>query len=244
MGELSNWLKINQLEKYQEVLIENDITSLELLSELTEEDIKELGFSLGDRKRFAIGIKTIGDKAIGEADILLLSRLPYVIAYPLQQTLLEKNAPQRLNYFRDTFLNYLKYLGLLTASEFFNSPFKERKIVDLFLQNLAQPSFGSWNAFTRSCLSYLKTQNHTFFCPDLVKYYETVESGKKRKMYKGEIEVVDSYNGGETRYIKQEDTGIGMLINFRNRYLGHGLTLDAPTSEKLWNDYWKPFLMG
>ncbi len=179
--------------------------------------------------------------SFNETDLNLINSLPYVIAYPLQQTLLEKNAPQRLNYFRDTFLNYLKYLGLLTASEFFNSPFKERKIVDLFSQNLAQPSFGSWNAFTRECLTYLKTQNHTFFCPDLVKYHETVETGKKRKMYKGEIEVVDSYNGGETRYIKQEDTGIGMLINFRNRYLGHGLTLNSITSEKLWNDYFPIF---
>lgn len=178
---------------------------------------------------------------LSEVDEQLLNNLPYVIAYPLQQTLLEKNAPQRLNYFRDTFLNYLKYLGLLTASEFFNSPFKERRIVDLFLQNLAQPSFGSWNAFTRECLLYLKTQNHTFFCPDLVEYYETVETGKKRKMYNGEIEVIDSYNGGETKYIKQTATGIGMLINFRNRYLGHGLTLDNATSEKLWNEYFPIF---
>lgn len=243
MEELLNWLKNNQLEKYQKILIENDITNLELFSELTEEDIKELGFSLGDRKRFAIGIKKLESNSseLSQEDIVLINCLPYVIAYPLQQTLLEKNAPQRLNYFRDTFLNYLKYLGLLTASEFFNSPFKERKIVDLFLQNLAQPSFGSWNAFTRECLLYLKTQNHTFFCPDLMEYYETIETGKKRKMHNGEIEVVDSYNGGETKYIKQTATGIGMLINFRNRYLGHGLTLDSATSEKLWNDYFPIF---
>jgi tetratricopeptide (TPR) repeat protein len=242
MKELLNWLETNNLEKYTEILIANDITNLELLSELTEVDIKELGFSLGDRKRFLIGIKNITDKTIiSTTDHELLQKLPYVIAYPLQQTLLEQNAPQRLNYLRDTFLNYLKYLGLLTASEFFNSPFKDRKMVDLFLQKLAQPSFGSWNDFTRTCLSFLKTQNHTFFCPDLVKYYETVESGKKRKMYKGEIEVIDSYNGGETRYIEQEGTGIGMLINFRNRYLGHGLTLDSATAEKLWNEYFPIF---
>jgi hypothetical protein len=32
MEELSNWLKANQLEKYQDILIENDITNLELFS--------------------------------------------------------------------------------------------------------------------------------------------------------------------------------------------------------------------
>jgi tetratricopeptide (TPR) repeat protein len=179
--------------------------------------------------------------SLSQEDMDLINSLPYVIAYPLQQTLLEKNASQRLNYLRDTFLNYLKYLGLLTASEFFNSPFKDRKIVDLFLQNLAQPSFGSWNAFTRECLLYLKTQKHIFFCPNLLEYYDNVEIGKKRKIYNGEIEVIDSYNGGEIKQIKQTATGIGMLINFRNRYLGHGLTLDSATSEKLWNDYFPIF---
>ncbi|MBP6126670.1 tetratricopeptide repeat protein [Flavobacterium sp.] len=179
--------------------------------------------------------------SLSQEDIALIDSLPYVIAYPLQQTLLEKNASQRLNFLRDTFLNYLKYLGLLTASEFFNSPFKDRKIVDLFLQNLAQPSFGSWNAFTRECLLYLKTQKHVFFCPDLLEYYDTVETGKKRKIYNGEIEVIDSYNGGEIKQIKQTATGIGMLINFRNRYLGHGLTLDSVISENLWNDYFPIF---
>jgi tetratricopeptide (TPR) repeat protein len=32
-----------------------------------------------------------------------------------------------------------------------------------------------------------------------------------------------------------------MLINFRNRYLGHGLTLDADASEKLWAEYFPIF---
>ena len=93
-----------------------------------------------------------------EDELALLQNLPYVIAFPLKRTLEEKHPWTRINLFKDTFLNYLKYLGLLSASEFFNSPFKERKMVDLFSQNLAQPSFGSWNAFTRECLTYLKTQ--------------------------------------------------------------------------------------
>ncbi len=44
MKELLKWLEANQLEKYHEVLIENDINTLELLAELSEEDLKELGF--------------------------------------------------------------------------------------------------------------------------------------------------------------------------------------------------------
>jgi len=174
-----------------------------------------------------------------EVDELLLQNLPYVIAYPLKQTLLEQHAATRINLFRDTFLNYLKYLGLLTASEFFNSPFKDKKIVALFQQNLAEPSFGSWNHFIRECLKFLKEKNHAFICDELITYYELVETGKKRKLFKAEIEYIDGF--GDVKLKKQEATSIGMLINFRNRYLGHGLTLDTETSEKLWNEYFPIF---
>ena len=54
MDQLLDWLTLNQLEKYADILQQNDITSVDLLIELSEDDIKELGFSLGDRKRFAI----------------------------------------------------------------------------------------------------------------------------------------------------------------------------------------------
>lgn len=37
MKELLDWLKTNQLEKYQEVLVENDINTLELLAIVSAE---------------------------------------------------------------------------------------------------------------------------------------------------------------------------------------------------------------
>ena len=58
----------------------------------------------------------------------LIKSLPYVIAYPLKQTLLEKHPWTKINLLKDTFLNYLKYLGLITASEFFNSSLKDKNI--------------------------------------------------------------------------------------------------------------------
>jgi tetratricopeptide (TPR) repeat protein len=170
----------------------------------------------------------------------LLANLPYVIAYPLQKTLSEKHAWTKINLLKDTFLNYLKYIGLLAASEFFTSPYKDKRMVSLFYDTLAEPSFGSWNHFIRETLNFLKKQHHKFFCPELALHYEFVETGKKRKLYKGEIEIVDS--NGSVQLIKQEATAIGMLINFRNRYLGHGLTLDESTALQLWGMYFPIFL--
>ena len=175
-----------------------------------------------------------------EIEELIIQRLPYTIAYPLKRAILEKYAWSKINLLKDTFLNYLKYLGLITASDFFNSSLKDKKMVTLFYQSLAEPSFGSWNQYIRETIKFLKENNHVFFCKDLVDYYETIETGKKRKLYKGEIQYID--DNGDMQLIKQEATGIGMLINFRNRYLGHGLTLDEDDSLKLWNDYYPFFL--
>jgi tetratricopeptide (TPR) repeat protein len=176
---------------------------------------------------------------VSEKEMELITALPYVIAYPLKRALEEKHPWTKVNLLKDTFLNYLKYLGLLTASEFFNSDLKNRRMVDAFQKNLAQPSFGSWNAFIRECIAFLKEQNHVFFYPELVAYYEVIETGSRRKLYKGEIEYIDS--NGDAQLKKQESTAIGLLINFRNRYLGHGLTLDEQASQQLWNEYFPVF---
>lgn len=177
--------------------------------------------------------------SINESDEQLIATLPYVIAYPLKRALAEKHAWTRVNLLKDTFLNYLKYLGLVSASEFFHSPLKDKKMVALFQQALAEPSFGSWNQYIRETLKYLNEKQHHFFCSDLAKYYDIVETGNKRKLYKGEIEYIDS--NGDVQLKKQEATAIGMLINFRNRYLGHGLTLDETAAQQLWDEYFPMF---
>jgi len=165
----------------------------------------------------------------------LLNSLPYVVAYPLKRTLLESHAWTKINLFKDTFLNYLKYLGLLCASEFFSSDLRNKNMVSLFQQALAEPSFGTWNMYIRESLKFLEENNHQFFIAELPEYYARVETGKKRKLYKGNIEYIDGQ--GEVQLKKQEATGIGMLINFRNRFLGHGQTLDENESKALWEEY-------
>lgn len=105
MDEFTNWLTLNQLEKYADILKQNDITSVDLLIELSEDDIKELGFSLGDRKRFAIAKKSLTNTVIQltTEELELINSLPYVIAYPLKRTLLENHPWTKINLLKDTF---------------------------------------------------------------------------------------------------------------------------------------------
>jgi hypothetical protein len=240
-NSLLTWLTANELDKYHQILLDNDINTVDLIKTLSVDDLKELGVSLGDRKRFGLAIEKLASQSqeLSEEDAYLVNSLPYVIAYPLKQALLEKHQWTRINLFKDTFLNYLKYLGLLSASEFFSSSIKDKGMVALFYQNLTEKAFGKWNHYIREVLKFLEQNKHVFFCPNLLTYYEQVETGNKSVKYKGEIEFIDA--NGDVQLKKQEATAIGMLINFRNRYLGHGLTLDGDAAERLWSEYFPRF---
>ena len=176
---------------------------------------------------------------ISEAHIELIKGLPYLIAYPLKRTFLEKDPLRKIHFFKDTFLNYLKYLGLIVGSEFFNNSIKSRKMVDLFYNTLTETTFGNWNRFIRETLSFLNERQYPYFCPDLNEYYYSIQIDKKCKLYKIEIETEDA--NGETKISYKKLTGIDSLINFRNRYLGHQQTLDNSTYEELWEQYFPIF---
>ena len=178
-------------------------------------------------------------ETIDESDRLLIESLPYVIAYPLKRAITENHPSTKINLLKDTFLNYLKYLGLLTASEFFNSPIKDKIMVDLFKRTLYETSFGLWNEFIRETLKFLNDKQFSFFCPELNVYYTTIQTGKNRKLYKSEVYFEDAY--GDTKITQQKLTGIDSLINFRNRYLGHQQTLDDANYASLWDQYFPIF---
>ena len=108
---------------------------------------------------------------ISSEDLALINSLPYVIAYPLKETLLQNDYEKRLHRLGYTFINFLKYLGLISISEFFNSDFKNRRIVDLFLSQLSEPSFGKWNGFIRECYAELQKEKIDLIFPEFYNFY-------------------------------------------------------------------------
>jgi hypothetical protein len=57
-------------------------------------------------------------------DQRIIESYPYFIAHPYKRALDEADDFKRLHLLKEILLNYLKYLGLLTASEYFNSNLK------------------------------------------------------------------------------------------------------------------------
>ena len=152
---------------------------------------------------------------VDEQDTRIIETYPYFLAHPYKRAMEEVDSFKRLHLLKEIFLNYLKYLGLLTASEYFNSNLKIGEINRAFKNFLYRPQFGHWNAFMRSAIQALNEHDHHWFVKELPRYYDSIETAP---------------------YAAHGETSIGKLINFRNHYLGHST---VPTEEKciaLWQE--------
>ena len=155
------------------------------------------------------------EQLVDKEDKKIIDTYPYFLAHPYHRALAETEPFKRIHLLKETFLNYLKYLGLVTASEYFSSDLKVKDINRNFKQFLFRPQFGFWNAFMRETVKALKENKHEWFVKELPGYYKKIESEKKAKKY-------------------NDHTGIGALINFRNHYLGHGMVPSREKCEALW----------
>ena len=61
MSNLRDWLRKNKFDQYADVFEANDI-DLDILPELTEDDLAKLGVSLGNRRRL---MKAVAERALG-----------------------------------------------------------------------------------------------------------------------------------------------------------------------------------
>lgn len=148
-------------------------------------------------------------------DTQIIENYPYFLAHPYKRALEEEDRFKRLHLLKEVFLNYLKYLGLLTASEYYNSALKVGEINRAFKNFLYRPQFGHWNAFIRSAIQSLSEHNHHWFVKELPSYYNEVETKP---------------------YEKDGITAIGKLINFRNQYLGHSTVPSEQKCDSLWEE--------
>ena len=152
---------------------------------------------------------------LDECDTRIIETYPYFLAHPYKRALEEEDSFKRLHLLKEVFLNYLKYLGLLTASEYFNSNLKIGEINRAFKNFLYRPQFGHWNAFMRGATQALNEHNHQWFVKELSEYYNEIETKP---------------------YAAYGETSIGKLISFRNQYLGHSTVPSEDKCIALWQE--------
>lgn len=155
---------------------------------------------------------------LDDFDNKIIESHPYFLSHPYKRALFEEDSFKRLHLLKEVFLNYLKYLGLLTASEYFNSDLKIGEINRAFKSFLYRPQFGHWNAFMRSAIQALNDHEHNWFVKELPGYYKEVETDP---------------------YARNGETSIGKLIHFRNHYLGHSTVPTDQECVSIWNENYK-----
>lgn len=161
-------------------------------------------------------LELITSEVIDKADENIIKSYPYFLAYPYKRALEEQDPFKKLHLLKETFLNYLKYLGLVTASEYFASDLKIGEVNRSFKNFLYRPQFGYWNAFMRNALKALEENGHDWFVKELPAYYHDIETKP---------------------YQEKGETLIGQLIDFRNHYLGHATVPSSEECIQIWEKY-------
>jgi hypothetical protein len=180
---------------------------------------EEIGLAISQLCPSCGGMLSIHESELTDAlDERIINEYPYLIAFPYKRAILEQDPYKKIHLLKETFLNYLKYLGLLVASEYFNSDIKIKSLNTNFRELLYRPQFGYWNKYIRESVQTLNENGHQWFVKELPDYYSQIE----------------------TQVFAKEDTKetpIGKLINFRNKYLGHGMVPNDEECCELWDTY-------
>ena len=156
------------------------------------------------------------ENKISSDDNEIINKYPYLIAYPYKRFLLEKDPYKKLHILKETFLNYLKYIALIILSDYMNSDLKNDEINNNFKELLFRPSFGLWNKFIRETFEILDTVGFNYFITEIRNYYHDIENS----------------------YDSNNKTQISELIEFRNKYLGHGQIPSDSLSFELYYKYY------
>ena len=148
---------------------------------------------------------------------------PYMIAQSWKVMSEETEPQMKLVLLKDNFFNVLKYITLITASEYFNSDIKNKDLTLLFRDKMGKAIMGNWAYFLYEAISVLKKSYHQFFIPELIKFLETTEYSENEGKYKN---VIKSAGGVLKDVFNSNATALNSLIWMRNYFMGHSLGLE------------------
>lgn len=171
-----------------------------------------------------------------ETDKDIIDNYPYLIALPYKKILNQKKFIIKIQLMKDVLLNTLKYLGLITVTEYLNSNKTNKDVNRLFREKLYRPQFGHWNHFIRETIQFLTNEKYDFVIPQLAETYIDIELSDHRKLYRIELQQIDDFGDVSVSY--ERVTALSALINFRNRYIGHSVTLKEDQSKKVFCLYY------
>ncbi len=175
-----------------------------------------------------------------ELETDVINNYPYIIAYPFKRMIEEQSYFYKFSILKDSFINTLKYLALLVATEYFRSSYKSVEINAFFRERLSRPYYGNWNQFLEMCIEFLESNNHLFFVKELPIAYHKLQTGKQHntiKQYTIKKEYTDAFGTTKTYRIKvhnNKPTAINVLLAYRNDELGHSPTMSEQNYKELY----------
>ena len=172
---IKEWLKSLGLGCYADTFIEHNI-DIKLLSQLTEDDLKELGIgSVVHRKKILIAIDKFeqekGQKVSPHSTIVDLSQLPSILAIPLAEYFKETNPILKLwnaCHVAELTLRFAVVTGLADLKR--GGKLKHDLLTELQYR-IEKPTFGEWKLLAAAVSKRLSSKKS--IVPELIELVNT-----------------------------------------------------------------------
>ena len=225
---IETWLNNLELSEYIDIFKDESI-DMEILSELTSEDLKEIGIKkLGHRKiilkaisEIQIEIDTEPSNNNDKKDELsiLCGLLPKVISSPLKEYISETNPGMKLWFACDTAELLIRFFVILGLSDLKNNNKLDNMILKQFWGKIEMPTLGAWMAMAK-LLDQHKDKSE-LLVPEI---YEFIR-----------VPLTDLMYGSE-----KPGTAENSFLALRNR-LAHGGGLNTKEANRLLDNWKKKF---
>ena len=159
---IKKWLNNIKLGQYISLFVENDI-DMELLSDITNTDLREIGISsLGHRTRIIKAINELKSDLEGKStdkSTFDYSRFPSILAFPLQEYIEEVNPVLKLWAACDVVELLLRFIVIVEIAEIRQRGKLPKEDIQVLRSKIEIPTLGKWMGMATILVKSLKKQN-------------------------------------------------------------------------------------
>lgn len=165
----------------------------------------------------------------------LVPWLPSHIIEVLKILLSTPHAFSRLHHISDLTYLVLQEIGVILLAHMREKNIVTDRIESLLARIQEKPTHGIWYEFSRLCALEGELQNETGVIRSISHSLGVMPRGHKPLLVSVHFPYFDKFGNEHTRRVR--DTPLSILVTFRNKYLGHGVSFDDQQSLELWRLY-------
>ena len=168
----------------------------------------------------------------------LKNELPVHIARPIHKLLESESYFTKLYLMSDSLMGILRINGSFLKEIYLQKDNQNEELNSIFETLESKESHGLWSSMAAKVVTLLDEDAELSVLGEIMTLFGVKsKTGRTRKIKRLTINNTYTDWKGQTQTVKIDNTPLELLINFRNKYLGHGTVFSEEESKKIYELY-------